>query len=372
MSGSRRRLKILFLNSSRRWGGTESWLALAARSLHGHAEAHLACRDAELWRDRFAPSLRLPFRFEADPATLLGLVRFVRSHGIDVLVPTKRKDYALAGQVARLTGVANVLRLGIVRNLADRPHNRLVYRAWADGIVVNAERIRTALAAAGFVRPERVRVIYNGVDAGALTERARDYEPDLPPFPFTVCTLGELSPRKDASTLLEGFARFRRETAAEAGLLLIGEGPDREPLRARAAALGLADSVMLPGFLANPHPYLRRSDVFVMTSRNEGIANALLEAMALGTIVVTTAAGGAAELIEDGVNGILVPDDSPDAVAGALARLFTRPEERARIAAAGLRTVLTRCSPDRMARELHAFLEEIASRRRARRGGSAE
>lgn len=355
-------MNVLFLNSSRRWGGTEKWVSLAVRSLSEKTGVFLACRNPELWSDAAVRPIRLPFLFEADPFTVFRLVRLIQRHRIRVLVPTKGKDYALAGIASRLTGARNVLRLGIVRKIDNRWFLRLVYRTWTDGIVVNAERIRSVLAESPFVKPEFIRVIYNGVDAESVRRQSEESASALPEFSFTAGSMGELSKRKGMDKAIRGFANFRLRVpgSGKAGLVIIGDGPERPALERLARELGVSDAVRFTGFQGNPYPFLRRCDVFVMTSHNEGIPNALLEAMALGKPVVATPAGGTDELIRNGDNGILLGDPSPESVGSALADLYGDVRKRKRIAENGRRTVETDFSLERMRDELLDFFEQAA------------
>ena len=295
------------------------------------------------------------------------LIRIVKKRGIQVLVSTKRKDYALAGLVSRMCGVKNVVRLGIVRRVEDRWINRIVYGQWADGFVVNAQRIKDALQESAFLLPKPIRVVYNGVDAAGIVKKAETETETipLPRFRFSVVSVGELSGRKGMDALMRGFAEFRSRLShgSGAGLVLVGDGASRSGLETLARELGIADTVAFPGFLSNPHPIVKRSDAFVLASGNEGVSNAMLEAMALGVPVVTTRAGGAAEVIRDGENGLLLADAKPGSIAGAIERLYHDAARRKRIAAAGRRTVLEQYGPERMADELMEFFKGLVHAR---------
>ena len=106
--------------------------------------------------------------------------------------------------------------------------------------------------------------------------------------------------------------------AEEARLLILGSGPLDEALRAQAAALELDKSVCFVGFQANPLPWLRRADAFVLSSRSEGFGNVLVEAMACGTPVISTDCDhGPREILQDGRYGVLVPPRDPQALANA-------------------------------------------------------
>src|SRR5690606_23911203 len=117
-------------------------------------------------------------------------------------------------------------------------------------------------------------------------------------------------------------------------LVILGEGPDREALERLIRDLRIENDVYLPGFLANPFPWMRRAKVFVSSSITEGCPNALMQALACGTAVVSTrSVGGASEILEEGKWGRLVPVGDSDAMAEALEAVFVEqalPDVRSR------------------------------------------
>ncbi len=357
-------MNILFLNSARTWGGNEQWTRLAAISLKGIGRICLAYRDAAVGERFDIPSIVLPFRHEADPSTIIGLVSFVRKNRIDVLIPTKRKDYVIAGLVSRVCGCVNILRLGIVRNLKQDPVQKFIFNTLADGVIVNALPIKKKLVETGFAGPERIRVIHNGLDRKTIASLAKEECP-APPFGFTVTAMGELSERKGFDMLIRGFALFLEQLEnRDAGLVIIGEGPLKEELQNIASALGVEQHVVFTGFLQNPYPCLARSRVFAMTSKNEGIANALLEAAALGNALVSTASGGGIRaVIRDGKNGFLLEDDEEEKLAAVLYRLYSNPGLLDRTAREAERTTTAMFSLERMAGEIEAFCAQMLQKR---------
>ncbi len=354
-------MNFLFLNSARAWGGNEQWTYLAGKALAQEHTVVFAYRSKDVGERLPEPQYRLPFLNEGDPITLTKLTQIVRRHRIDVLIPTKRKDYVLAGIVARITGTKNILRLGIVRSLGNQPINRLIYDKLCHGIIVNAQSIRNVLLHSAFMRPEKIRIIYNGVDLAEIRRKVRNEEGFARPFPFTVITMGWLSRRKGVDFLLRGFARFRksRSDTDRCGLLIVGEGPDERFFRSLAGQLGLSDAVRFWGYRNNPYPILAACDVFALTSLNEGIPNAMLEAMALRKPVIVTRAGGTAEAIRDGENGLLVRFGDEQELANALGLLYERPELRQKLGEQGHLTVLSQFSTERMAREIARFCAEV-------------
>lgn len=199
---------------------------------------------------------------------------------------------------------------------------RLVYPL-ADAI---AAQTRAAAAALG--GGDRVAVIPNPV-------------PPPPPFePRPIGTssqaiaVGRLVPDKGFDILLEAFARVARDRP-NWSLTILGEGPDRAMLERRAGMPDLAGRVRLPGVTTDVAAAMRGADLFVLSSRSEGFPNVLCEALALGMPVIAAECGGSpAELIENGVDGLLVPSEDVAGLADAIRRLTGDAAERGRLAAA--------------------------------------
>jgi GalNAc-alpha-(1->4)-GalNAc-alpha-(1->3)-diNAcBac-PP-undecaprenol alpha-1,4-N-acetyl-D-galactosaminyltransferase len=140
-----------------------------------------------------------------------------------------------------------------------------------------------------------------------------------------------LHPQKGFDLLLTSF-RAVRDQGVAATLTVLGEGAERAALEAQARALGLAEAVRFVGFQEHPYPYFGYADLFVLSSRYEGMPNTLLEALACGCPVVAfDCPHGVREIVQPDVNGVLVPPEDVPALATALARLLSSPAERARL-----------------------------------------
>jgi N-acetyl-alpha-D-glucosaminyl L-malate synthase BshA len=136
---------------------------------------------------------------------------------------------------------------------------------------------------------------------------------------------------KRAGDLIDVLARIRARVPAR--LVLVGDGPQRAEIEARAAALGLRDSVRFLGQLPRFREHLAQADAFLLTSESEGFGLAALEALSCGVPVVGYAVGGLPSVVSDEV-GVLVPALDRDALADRAAELLSQPERRARMAAA--------------------------------------
>lgn len=194
---------------------------------------------------------------------------------------------------------------------------RLIY-PFAHKVVAVSHGVKRSLIEHGGVRADRVDVIYNPV----IGERMLGHVPTRPAalpndgIP-TILGVGRLSEQKNFPLLIRAFARLRQ--VRDARLLILGQGPDRDMLRALADDLGLGEDVALPGFVPNPYDYLASADLFVLSSDWEGLPTVLIEALALGTPVVSTdCPSGPQEILQDGAYGRLVPMNDEQALAESM------------------------------------------------------
>lgn len=199
--------------------------------------------------------------------------------------------------------------------------------AWADEIIANSSGVASDVCAMTGLPRSRVKVIYNPVVTPELSGLMRA-EPQHPWFkdvgPPVVLGVGRLERVKNFTALVRAFAQVRRQRPCR--LVILGEGTERRRLQALVEQLGVSESVALPGFEPNPFASMSRAAVAVLTSLWEGFPNALAEALACGTTVVSTnCRSGPAEILEDGEYGLLVPLGDEDALAGAIIAALDRP-----------------------------------------------
>ncbi len=229
----------------------------------------------------------------------------------------------------------------------------------ARAITACSQQASDAVTAAG-IPSEKVSLIHHGI---SLT----DYPFDTIHPDELIFAAGRLELKKGFDTLLRACALLHAR-GVRFTCVIAGTGPLQAALKHLAAELGLAASVVFVGWLSQEETRSRVMDasVLALPSRRtpqgdrDGIANILVEALALGTPVITTTASSASEVITDTANGMLVPPDDPERLAGALAALLASKETRIRLAKAGRQTAVQMFDGSSNVRQLETFFTQAA------------
>jgi sugar transferase (PEP-CTERM/EpsH1 system associated) len=313
------------------------------------------------------PVFELNRRDGNDPRLVWQLYRLFREQRPHV-VHTHAWGTLVEGLVAaRLAGVPAVVH-GEHGTLQLRRYQRWLQRtAWcaADQVLAVSSRLAERMAAETRIAAARVTTIRNGVDLSrfsSIDRAAARAALSIDSSASVVGSVGRLVAVKDHMTLLEAMAQLRRD-GLTADLLLAGDGPLRDSLVQRASALGITGHVRFLGHRGDVETALAALDVFVLSSVSEGLSNTILEAMATRLPVVATRVGGADELVDDGVTGILVPAGDPEALSAALGQVLRDPELARTMGHAGRRRVEASFDLATMVRQYEALYRDLAARK---------
>jgi glycosyltransferase involved in cell wall biosynthesis len=250
------------------------------------------------------------------------------------------------------------------------PHDFFAAEQWALGQKVSAAALTVCISDFGrsqcmlVTPPEhwgRVEVLRCGVDESFV-----EAPPPGAPASRTLVCVGRLSPEKGQVLLVEAVGRLAA-AGVDVELALVGDGPSRKPIEARAAALGVADRVKLLGWRssAEVRRIVAASRALVLPSFAEGIPIVLMEAMALRRPVIATYVGGIPELVQSGESGWLVPAGELEALTAAMREALEAPPERlAQMGERGRARVLERHHPARQGERLAALLARAAGQGR--------
>lgn len=200
----------------------------------------------------------------------------------------------------------------------------------ADSIVAVSKGTGDDLARVIDIDRASVSCIYNPIINTSLLDQARQ-PVDHPWFacgePPVVIAVGRLEAQKNFSLLIRAFAKVAETRPGR--LVILGDGSERDMLTALVASLGIGDRVDMPGFAANPHAYVARAAVLVLSSDFESLANVVIEAMAVGTpVVATDCPSGPAEALDQGRYGTLVPVGDEERMAEAIGATLDRRPQR--------------------------------------------
>ncbi|WP_205509180.1 glycosyltransferase [Longitalea arenae] len=293
------------------------------------------------------------------------IAAYVRKHNIQ-LIHCHLPWAGMAGRLAgRLTGVPVVYT---EHNKWERYHkltyymNKLSFSNQQQVIAVSAEVANSIKINYGKAKPP-VQVVANGADTAKYARSAsvdRDIRKELN-IPANATVIGitcVFRAQKRLGVWLE-IAQALHAKRPDTFFIIVGDGPLRDEIHAKAKALGTDQYVFFAGLQAETRPYFTAMDMFMMSSEFEGLPIALLEAMSMNCVPVCTAAGGIPEVIQDGVNGLLVPVQQPMQLVHRLAELLQQPGEVARMKTEARETVIKSFSMKKMVTELETIYNDL-------------
>jgi glycosyltransferase involved in cell wall biosynthesis len=301
---------------------------------------------------------------------LARLSGFLRREKFDVVHTHDLWTNLMGVVAARMAGVPAIVSSR--RDLAHFDWYQGSKRSWLrriqnlSGVVLaNATPIRDALISEDGFAPEKLRVIHNGVDTVKFQRARRDRERLFPGMQNQklVVLVGNMHTDVKGHPWLIDAAPSVLKEFPQTRFVFAGDGDSRPAFEQQAAKLGLQSNFLFLGRRSDIPDVLASCDIAVLPSRAEGLPNAVLEYMATGLPTIASRVGGNAELVEDGVTGLLVPAEDSAAIAGALLRLLRDPELSRKMAESGKKVAMENYSFDRMICEVDALYTELLRRR---------
>ncbi|HMJ83590.1 MAG TPA: glycosyltransferase [Vicinamibacterales bacterium] len=360
----------LHVDTARTWRGGQNQVLLTVNGLRsiGERAALVAHPDGEL-RRRAAEGLELiPMapRTEMDLTAAWRFSRVIKRLAPDVIHAHDPHGVAMASLALSLgssTAQGRAPRLVASRrvdfHLKGNSFSRWKYRQ-VDAFIAASEAIRQMLVADG-VPAERSVTVHEGIDVDHVVAAPPVNVHEafwLPHQAPVVGNVAALVPHKGQRYLVDA-AHLVVQTVPDARFILLGEGELREHLQKQVHEHHLEKHVLLPGFRTDVLGCIKGFDLFVMSSVTEGLGTSLLDAMACGRPIVATRAGGIPEIVEDGVNGALVPPRDAASLAAAIVRALNDEGWRRRMGEAGLARVRERFTVDRMVEQTAAVYRRL-------------
>jgi glycosyltransferase involved in cell wall biosynthesis len=375
----RPRRRVFYLVDSLNIGGTETQaVELALRIPEAGYDVTLGCLQARgplLERLQGTQVVLREFYPKGgmdSPAGLYQLLRlswFLKRKNFDIVHTHDLWSNLLGVPAARLAGVRAIVSSR--RDLAHFDWYQGKRRTWlrriqnlGGAVLANATPIRDALIAEDGFAPEKVRVIHNGVDIKQFQKSGCDRDQMFPGAGdgSLIALVGNMHTDVKGHPWLIAAAPAVVQEFPASRFVLVGDGEQRSRFEAQVASLGLEQNFLFLGRRADIPKILGCCDIAVLPSRAEGLPNAMLEYMAAGLPVIASRVGGNAELIDDGVTGLLVPPEDSSALSAALLKLLRDPGMAQRIAQAGHEFAVRNFSFERLVREVDELYSELLPR----------
>ena len=322
-------MHIVHTEASCGWGGQELRILSEAEGMiaRGHRVSLVCPREARIHDEAQARGIAvhaLPIG-RKKPAGVFALRRWLKDNPCDVINTHSSTDSWLAALACSiLAGAAPIVRTRHIS--APTPRNattRWLYTRATRHIVTTGETLRRSLIADNGYPAEAITSIPTGIDTQRFAPGDRAAARTALGLPQDVSIVGivaTLRSWKGHRYLIDAFASLAGDKAL---LLIVGDGPQRAALEAQVASLGLASRVRFAGNQQDVRPWLHGMDVFALPSyANEGVPQALLQAMLCGLPCVTTNVGSIGEIAQDGKTALVVPAQEVSPLAAALARLL--------------------------------------------------
>ncbi len=360
-------LKIVHTESSCGWGGQE--LRIIVESEGMLARGHEVCVVAPPESRIFAETRRRGIPARGAPIARKGLrgLRALRQvfseRKADVINSHSSTDSWLAAlALSTLSGAPRIVRTRHISTpIPGHALNRWLYRSATAHVVTTGERLREQVMGETGLDATCVSSVPTGIDLGRfvpgdrLAARARL---GLPADAFVIGIVATLRSWKGHRYLVEAVAGIPGATLA-----MVGDGPGADNLRAQVRALGIGSRVRMPGNQDDVVPWLHAFDVFALPSyANEGVPQAIMQAMACGVPVVSTPVGSIDELVRDGETGLFVRPQDVTALRAAIERLEADDGLRASLARRAREHVRAHFALDRMLERMEAVFLSVAPR----------
>ena len=372
----RPRRKVFYLLDSLNVGGTETQaVELALRIPEAGYEVTLGCLRARgplLERLQGSQVAVREFHPEGgidSPAGFYQLLRlswFLRRKKFDIVHTHDLWSNLIGVPAARLAGVRAIVSSR--RDLANFDWYQSKRRGWlrriqnlGGAVLANATPIRDALIAEDGFKPEKLRVIHNGVDIDRFQTSGDERDQVFPGVGKgkLIVLVGNMHTDVKGHPWLIASAPAVVHEFPTARFVLAGDGEQRPRFEEQAAKLGLEQNFLFLGRRTDIPKILACCDIAVLPSRAEGLPNAILEYMAAGLPTIASRVGGNAELIEDGVTGLLVPSEDSAALSDALLALLRDPGLARRMAQNGHEFTIRNFSFERLVREVDELYSEL-------------
>jgi len=360
---------ICFFNSTKAWGGGEKWhfdiaTRLAKKNTyriivftHPKSELYQRLKTTEL---TIYPIQISNFSF-LNPIKIRKITKILQEEKVDTVLMNLSADVKIAGIAAQKAGVRRIIyRRGLAKPIKNRWLNRVLFRQIITDIICNSEETQRTIFANNqhFIAPEKVKVIYNGIDLEEYDKRLTEevYQPKNQEI--IIGNAGRLVEQKGQKHLIE-LAKNLKEKGLQFKILIAGKGKLEQELKEMAIQEKVADKIVFLGFVENIKNLMQNIDIFVLTSYWEGFGYVLVEAMACQKPVIAFDLTSNPEIVEAQNNekrtGFLAPQKDMEAITNYILKLAEDPKLRQKIGQNGRQRVEEQFDINRTIQEVETY-----------------
>lgn len=328
-------MKTLHINTERTWRGGEQQTLYLLRSLkERRIKSHLACQPGSPMEKKALEAgvevFPIAMRGEVDLPASLRIRKLITRHGYDIVHSHTSHAHTLAFFASLGCGTCRLVTrrvdFSIFRN-RFLPINGIKYRFMADYYIAISHQIKQVMVKDG-IAADRIFVVHSGIDPQRFARAAGDHlteEFKLRPDERVVINVAHLAGHKGQKYLV-GAIPHVLAAIPNVRFFIIGKGELMSELQALSVSLGIGHALTFTGFRNDVGAFYKIADLFVMSSVQEGLGTAILDALALGKPVVAANSGGIPEIIRDGQTGRLVEAANPQALAKGIIEMLTNVE----------------------------------------------
>lgn len=345
-------MKIFILNTFPVWGGCERWAVQVGGCLRdrGHEVVIASLPGSETEINAKAAELEIyPYNLQMDIAywKTPKLIRFFKQRKFDVVVCVQNRDVKVGAFAAKMAKVPVILVRNGLDIIRKKLFHKIAFTKFVDGIMTNAKVLKDTYMSYGWFDDDFIHVIYDGLK---LPENVEEIdlreEAGFPRQCQLIVTAGRLVSQKGFDYLVE-VAVLAKKHKKNWRFVVVGTGKLEGELKNLVQKLQVEEYIKFVGFRSNILPYLSAADLFVLSSRSEGLSSVLREAMSLGKASVATAVNGVPELFQDGRAGLMVEKHNPEAIYDGIEKVLKDPDLKAKY------------EKEALARIKEDFLEEV-------------
>jgi len=369
-------LKILYLITDLNIGGTEKILYELVTRIDQKKFSPIVCGlkswgyYAEKIKEKgikvITLNLEQGFWLKKNFQAMFTLVKIMKEERVDFVHTFLFRANFLGRIAASLAGVAKVISSIRVMEEEKKYHLFLekLTSSLTDKFIVNSEALKNFVLEKIKVPPEKIEVVYNGIDLSGLPKvenKIKRQELGCSEKDILIGTVGRLHKQKGIEYFLEAMklvTGYRLQVTGGVKFLIAGDGPEGESLKFKVQGLKLEERVKFLGWRKDALEIISILDIFVLPSLWEGTPNVILESLAYAKPTVATKVGGVGEIVEDQVSGLLVEPASVQALADAIIWVLKNPEKAKEMGNKGKEKVEKFFPIDKMVRETEEIYAE--------------